>query len=143
MAQLMSGDPKNQNIPGLDAILRGEVLRKDALIAQLMNQGNDQSGLIHTLFLKLEFDRIFTQRINHFLAVHDIRTNFLPREPNGNMLELQNKMVMGAKERQDVEMAAQQETLEEQRSHIQILDSALSQAQAQVLRLEEESRQVL
>ena len=58
------------------------------------------------------------------------------------MLDLQNKMVMGAKERQDVEMAAQQETLEEQRSHIQILDSALSQAQAQVLRLEEESRQV-
>ena len=92
MAQLMSGDPKNQNIPGLDAILRGEVLRKDALIAQLMNQ---------------------------------------------------NKMVMGAKERQDVEMAAQQETLEEQRSHIQILDSALSQAQAQVLRLEEESREAI
>ena len=58
------------------------------------------------------------------------------------MLDLQNKMVMGAKERQDVEMAAQQETLEEQRSHIQILDSALSQAQAQVLRLEEESRSV-
>ena len=72
MAQLMSGDPKNQNIPGLDAILRGEVLRKDALIAQLMNQGNDQYGFLHTLFLKLEFDRIFTQRINHFLAVHDI-----------------------------------------------------------------------
>ena len=42
-----------------------------------------------------------------------------------------------------MEMAAQQETLEEQRSHIQILDSALSQAQAQVLRLEEESRQVM
>ena len=49
MAQLMSGDPKNQNIPGLDAILRGEVLRKDALIAQLMNQGNNQSGFLHTL----------------------------------------------------------------------------------------------
>ena len=46
MAQLMSGDPKNQNIPGLDAILRGEVLRKDALIAQLMNQGNNQSGFL-------------------------------------------------------------------------------------------------
>ena len=49
MAQLMSGDPKNQNIPGLDAILRGEVLRKDALIAQLMNQGNNQSGFLDTL----------------------------------------------------------------------------------------------
>lgn len=61
MAQLMSGDPKNQNIPGLDAILRGEILRKDGLINQLMNQ---------------------------------------------------NKMLMTGKERQDVEMAAQQETLE-------------------------------
>ena len=47
MAQLMSGDPKNQNIPGLDAILRGEVLRKDALIAQLMNQGNYKAGFSH------------------------------------------------------------------------------------------------
>ena len=61
MSQLMSGDPKNQNIPGLDAILRGEIHRKDALIAQLMNQ---------------------------------------------------NKMLMTTKERQDMEMLAQQETLE-------------------------------
>jgi hypothetical protein len=61
MGQLMSGEPKNQNIPGLDAILRGEILRKDALITQLMNQ---------------------------------------------------NKMLMTNKERQDVEMVAQQETLE-------------------------------
>jgi hypothetical protein len=61
MTQLMTGDPKNQNIPGLDAILRGEVSRKEALIAQLMNQ---------------------------------------------------NKMLIAAKERQDVEMTAQHETLE-------------------------------
>ncbi len=89
MAQLLSGDPKNQNIPGLDSILRGEILRKDNLIGQLMNQ---------------------------------------------------NKMLMATKERQDVEVRAQQETLEEQRSHIQILDTALSNAQAQLLRLEEENR---
>ncbi len=61
MAQLVSGDPKNQNIPGLDTILRGEIVRKDNLIGQLMNQ---------------------------------------------------NKMLMAAKERQDVEVRAQQETLE-------------------------------
>ena len=61
MGELMSGDPKNQNIPGLDAILRGEIVRKDTLIGQLVSQ---------------------------------------------------NKMLMGGKERQDVEMAAQQETLE-------------------------------
>ena len=54
----MSGEVKNQNIPGLDAILRNEIIRKDALINQLMNQ---------------------------------------------------NKMLIGTKERQDVEMVAQRE----------------------------------
>lgn len=61
MGQLMSGDVKNQNIPGLDSILRGEILRKDALIRQLMEQ---------------------------------------------------NKMLLMAKEKQEVEMNAQEETLE-------------------------------
>jgi len=61
MAQLMSGDMKNQNIPGLDSILRGEILRKDALVKQLMEQ---------------------------------------------------NKMLLLAKERQEVEMTAQGDTLE-------------------------------
>ena len=61
MSQLMSGEPRNQNIPGLDTILRGEIMRKDTLIAQLMNQ---------------------------------------------------NKMLMAAKERQDLEITSQGETLE-------------------------------
>ena len=61
MAQLMSGEPRNQNIPGLDAILRGEIMRKDTLITQLMNQ---------------------------------------------------NKMLMSSKERQDLEITSQGETLE-------------------------------
>ena len=64
MAQLMSGEPKNQNIPGLDSILRGEVLRKEALIRQLMEQ---------------------------------------------------NKMLLNTKERHEVEVAALNETLEDQR----------------------------
>ncbi len=38
MSQLMSGEAKNQNIPGLDIILRGEVMRKDGLVRQLMEQ---------------------------------------------------------------------------------------------------------
>lgn len=88
MAQIMSGD--TGNIPGLDSILRGEILRKDALINQLHNQ---------------------------------------------------NKELMAAKERQDIETAAQRETLQEQRTHIDVLDAALSNAQNTVLRLEEEVRQ--
>lgn len=114
MAQLMSGEPKNQNIPGLDSILRGEIMRKDGLIRQLMDQ---------------------------------------------------NKMLLTTKERQEVEMAALNETLEvcnrfssqaaagqshlsslhtfifqEQRAHIQFLGTALSNAEANVVRLEEENR---
>ena len=61
MSQLMSGDAKNQNIPGLDSILRGEIVRKDGLIRQLMEQ---------------------------------------------------NKMLLMAKEKHEVEMNAQEETLE-------------------------------
>ena len=81
MAQIMSGD--TSNIPGLDSILRGEILRKDALITQLANQ---------------------------------------------------NKELMAAKERQDIECAEQRETLQEQRTHIDVLDTALSNAQNNVLR---------
>ena len=36
---MMSGD--TANIPGLDAILRGEILRKDALINQLVGQNKE------------------------------------------------------------------------------------------------------
>jgi len=89
MGQLMSGEPKNQNIPGLDSILRGEILRKDGLIRQLMDQ---------------------------------------------------NKMLLNTKERQEVEVAALNETLEEQRAHIQFLGSTLQNAESNVVRLEEENR---
>ena len=55
----MSGD--TSNIPGLDSILRGEIMRKDALINQLVNQ---------------------------------------------------NKEMLSTKERQDIELSAQRETLQ-------------------------------
>ena len=48
---------------------------------------------------------------------------------------------MSGKERQDQEAASLRETLQEQRAHIDVLDSALSNAQSTVLRLEEEVRQ--
>ncbi|XP_076056149.1 uncharacterized protein LOC143034093 isoform X2 [Oratosquilla oratoria] len=52
----------------------------------------------------------------------------------------QNKELIAAKERQEIELTAQRQTLNEQRTHIDILDSALSNAQANVLKLEEEAR---
>ncbi|XP_031617693.1 uncharacterized protein LOC116337358 isoform X4 [Contarinia nasturtii] len=52
----------------------------------------------------------------------------------------QNKELSAAKERQDIELGAQRATLQEQRNHIGILDSALTNAQQNIRRLEEELR---
>lgn len=52
----------------------------------------------------------------------------------------QNKELTAAKERQEIELAAQRATLQEQRNHIGILDSALTNTQNNMRRLEEESR---
>ena len=57
--QMMSAD--SSNIPGLDTILRGEIMRKDGLISQLVGQ---------------------------------------------------NKELMAAKDRQDIELTAQRETIQ-------------------------------
>lgn len=46
--------------------------------------------------------------------------------------------MVAAKERQEIELAAQRATLQEQRTHIDILDTALTNAQGNVVRLEEE-----
>ena len=81
----------SSNIPGLDTILRGEIMRKDGLINQLVGQ---------------------------------------------------NKELMAAKDRQDIELTAQRETIQEHRTHIDVLDSALSNAQTNVLRLEEGKREM-
>uniref|UniRef100_A0A915L6K0 Uncharacterized protein n=1 Tax=Romanomermis culicivorax TaxID=13658 RepID=A0A915L6K0_ROMCU len=51
----------------------------------------------------------------------------------------QSKELFAIKERQEVELEAQRDTLEEQRAHIVILDKALSNAQEKVLKLDEES----
>ncbi|XP_013387912.1 angiomotin [Lingula anatina] len=60
------------------------------------------------------------------------------KEASINKLLEQNKEMTAAKERLDIELAAQRSTLQEQRKHIDILDNALTNAQANVVRLEEE-----
>ncbi|KAH9370909.1 hypothetical protein HPB48_019725 [Haemaphysalis longicornis] len=52
----------------------------------------------------------------------------------------QNKELTAEKERKEIELQAQRATLQEQRNHIDILDTALNNAQANVVRLEEECR---
>lgn len=49
-----------------------------------------------------------------------------------------DKELVAAKERQEIELAAQRATLQEQRTHIDILEAALTNAQGNVVRLEEE-----
>lgn len=55
---------------------------------------------------------------------------------------LSDKELAAAKERQEIELAAQRATLQEQRKHIEILDNALSNAQRNVVRLEDEVYQL-
>lgn len=54
------------------------------------------------------------------------------------MIDFIDKELVAAKERQEIELAAQRATLQEQRTHIDILDTALTNAQGNVVRLEEE-----
>lgn len=54
-----------------------------------------------------------------------------------------DKELVAAKERQEIELAAQRATLQEQRTHIDILDTALTNAQGNVVRLEEEVNQII
>lgn len=69
------------------------------------------------------------------------RVQLAKREALIAQLVTQNKELVATKERQEIELAAQRATLQEQRTHIDILDTALINAQANVVRLEEECRQ--
>ncbi|XP_070538827.1 angiomotin-like [Ptychodera flava] len=55
-------------------------------------------------------------------------------------LIVQHKENLTNKERVEIELAAQRATLSEQRTHIDVLDTALSNAQANAVRLQEESQ---
>ncbi|XP_019765823.2 uncharacterized protein LOC109541401 isoform X2 [Dendroctonus ponderosae] len=69
-----------------------------------------------------------------------LRRELNKREGIIKQLIMQSKELGAAKERQEIELAAQRATLQEQRTHIDILDTALTNAQGNVVRLEEENR---
>ncbi|XP_033334669.1 uncharacterized protein LOC117225308 isoform X2 [Megalopta genalis] len=73
-------------------------------------------------------------------VVESMRKELTQRELLIAQLITQNKELAAAKERQEIELAAQRATLQEQRTHIDILDTALTNAQGNVVRLEDESR---
>ncbi|ROT84759.1 angiomotin [Penaeus vannamei] len=93
--------------------------------------------------LKDQVDVLSTQIANR--AIPTDNTDALRKELNKRdvfiaQLVSQNKELIAAKERQEIELTAQRQTLNEQRTHIDILDSALTNAQANVVKLEEELR---
>ncbi|CAH0552560.1 unnamed protein product [Brassicogethes aeneus] len=69
-----------------------------------------------------------------------LRREITKRDIFIKQLITQNKELTAAKERQEIELAAQRATLQEQRTHIDILDTALTNAQSNVVRLEDECR---
>uniref|UniRef100_A0A6M2DGK4 Putative angiomotin-like protein 1 n=1 Tax=Xenopsylla cheopis TaxID=163159 RepID=A0A6M2DGK4_XENCH len=74
------------------------------------------------------------------MQTQPLRNEINQREVLIAQLITQNKELVAAKERQEIELAAQRATLQEQRTHIDILDTALTNAQGNVVRLEEECR---
>ncbi|CAG9825130.1 unnamed protein product [Phaedon cochleariae] len=70
----------------------------------------------------------------------ELRREVAKRDGLIKQLISQNKELSAAKERQEIELAAQRATLQEQRTHIDILDTALTNAQGNVVRLEEDCR---
>ncbi|XP_073991700.1 uncharacterized protein [Rhodnius prolixus] len=82
--------------------------------------------------------RLVTQ---HLLSPDHSRNELAKREALIAQIVTHNKELVEIKDRQEIELAAQRATLQEQRTHIDILDTALINAQANVVRLEEECRQ--
>ncbi|KAF6213811.1 hypothetical protein GE061_011533 [Apolygus lucorum] len=83
------------------------------------------------------------QEANQRLVAQHLMSGGLDKRGEAWVAQLvtQNKELLATKERQEIELAAQRATLQEQRTHIDILDTALINAQANVVRLEEENRQ--
>ncbi|XP_012271210.1 uncharacterized protein LOC105694791 [Orussus abietinus] len=83
---------------------------------------------------------LLSSRMDSPPIVESMKKELTQRELLIGQLITQNKELAAAKERQEIELAAQRATLQEQRTHIDILDTALTNAQGNVVRLEEESR---
>ncbi|KAG5889003.1 hypothetical protein JTB14_033933 [Gonioctena quinquepunctata] len=95
--------------------------------------------------LREQVDLLSTQMLSRspvpdYTVPENLRRELSKRESLIKQLISQNKELSAAKERQEIELAAQRATLQEQRTHIDILDTALTNAQGNVVRLEDECR---
>lgn len=89
---------------------------------------------------KLEAATHFSKKT--FLSTEgtDLQREIGKKEILISQLLSQNKELLAEKERQEIELQAQRVTLQEQRNHIDILDSALTNAQLNVVKMEEDCR---
>ncbi|KAJ4433457.1 hypothetical protein ANN_15760, partial [Periplaneta americana] len=115
------------------ARLQGDVRRLQDLNRSLREQ-------LELLSTQLLTGRTQNQSDLPDMAAENLRKELGKREIFIAQLITQNKELGAAKERQEIELAAQRATLQEQRTHIDILDTALTNAQGNVVRLEEECR---
>lgn len=139
----------------------GDIQKVHSAYEDLVKSSNKRDRLNQAVRTKLELEICRLQEQNkdvkeqldaannHLLRRHltldsdnnsDVKREIQRRDQMMAQLIQQNKELMAAKERHEIELAAQRATLQEQRSHIEILDSALSNAQANVLKFEEECR---
>jgi hypothetical protein len=115
---------------------------------ELVESSERRERLERTARLKLQAEVRRLQEANRSIlrdqslsSSNIVDTNqMVKRENMIAQLITQNKDLLAAKDRQEIELAAQRATLEEQRTHIDILDTALTNAQSNVVRLEEECR---
>ncbi|XP_050441680.1 angiomotin-like protein 1 isoform X2 [Adelges cooleyi] len=113
---------------------------------EMVESSERRERLEHTARLKLQAEVRRLQEANRSLRDQLLSSNMVDpnqmvkRETMIAQLITQNKELLAAKDRQEIELAAQRATLEEQRTHIDILDTALTNAQSNVVRLEEECR---
>lgn len=73
-------------------------------------------------------------------SVATLQSQIARRDTLIAQLVSQNKELMTNKERQDIELCAQKATLQQQRSHIEILESALNRAQLHINQVEDQYR---
>ncbi|KAL5291744.1 AMOTL1 family protein [Megaselia abdita] len=104
---------------------------------ELVQSCNRREKLEKLARMKLQENLTKVQALNRALQA---KVDLLPN-PDNQLTETllnQYKELLERKDRQDIELTAQQATLQEQRRHIAILDGALNNAQAQIRQLEEE-----
>ncbi|XP_064638236.1 angiomotin-like isoform X2 [Lineus longissimus] len=92
--------------------------------------------------LKDQLEKALSQPMtcNGSLKDSDLRKEVSKKDAIIAKLIAQNKELVSGKERLEIELSAQRSTLQEQRTHIDVLDNALTNAQANVVRLEDECR---